>query len=130
MNTPANYCYAVNPDVIDTIYEQLLHKMVVEKRYRDPHYNAQAFAKEIGANVRYVSAAVALRFHQNFAQYINGYRIRQAKLMLEDRRYDKIGVLKIAEQCGFATRQTFYNAFNAHEGMTPFQYRKQYRPKA
>ncbi len=59
---PAIYRMAVKPEVIDEIYEQILKKMIVEKKFRDPKFTAQKLAEEIGTNTRYISAAVSLRF--------------------------------------------------------------------
>ncbi|MBO4906265.1 MAG: helix-turn-helix domain-containing protein [Bacteroidaceae bacterium] len=123
---PANYRYAVNPEVIDTIYEQLLRKLIVEKKFRDPNYTAQAFAEEIGTNVRYVSAAVSLRFHQNYNSLVNSYRVRYARMLLEDRRYNKWSVMRIAAECGFAHRQTFYTAFARETNLSPLEYREKF----
>ena len=122
---PANYRFGINPEVIDTIYEQLLRKMIVEKKYRNPNYTAQVFAEEIGTNVRYVSAAVSLRFHKNYSQLINSYRVRHACLLIEDRRYAKWSMMRIATESGFAHRQTFYSAFYREMKLTPMEYREE-----
>lgn len=128
LQNAGNYRYAVNPEVIDTIYEQLLRKLIVEKKFRDPNYTAKAFAEEIGTNVRYVSAAISLRFHQNYNTLVNSYRIRYARMLLEDRRYNKWSVIRIAAECGFAHRQTFYTAFARETNLTPLEYREKFNP--
>ena len=80
---PALYRTTIKAEVIDIICEQILRKMIVEKRYRDPSYNAQRLAEEIGTNPRYISAAVSLRFQCNFPELIAGYRLREAISMIE-----------------------------------------------
>lgn len=119
---PATYRTQIKPEVIDGIYEQILRKMIVEKCYRDPKYTAQRLAEEIGTNPRYISAAVSLRFHTNYSMLINDYRVRYAKLLLEDRRYKNLTIGDIAKECGFANRQSFYVAFYRSEGKTPKEY--------
>lgn len=123
---PARYSYNINPEVIDFIYEQLLRKMIVEKRYRDPHYSAAVFAKEIGVDIRQVSATTSQRFHKSYTNLVNGYRIRYALLLMEDRRYSKKPVTWLTTECGFANRQTFYAAFSRETGMSPNEFRQKH----
>ena len=118
----AAYRTLVKPEIIDEIYEQILRKMIVEKKYRDPEYTAKKLAEEIGTNTRYISAAVSLRFQTNYSALIGGFRIRDAIAMLSDKRYKDITMGELAQACGFANRQSFYAAFYRAEGTTPKQY--------
>lgn len=120
--TVAAYCTTIRGELIDVIYEQLLRKMIVEKRYRDPALKSQTLAKEIGTNVRYISATVRLRMQQNFSDFVNGFRVRDAISMLTDKRYRGLTMAEICNMCGFANRQTFYTAFFRAEGITPKQF--------
>lgn len=123
---PRQYSFRVNPEVIDTIYEQLVRKMVVEKKFRDSRYTAIAFAAEIGVSTRYVSAATSLRFHKDFTNLVNGYRVRYAQMLLEDRRYVGKPMIWVCKESGFANRQSFYAAFYRETSMTPMQYREKF----
>lgn len=125
-SAPRQYSYRVNPDVIDTIYEEFVRKMVVEKKFRDPRYTAKVFAAEIGVSTRYVSAAASLRFHTDFTNEVNGYRVRYAKMLLEDRRYMGRPMMWVARESGFANRQTFYAAFYRVTSQTPIEYREKF----
>ena len=126
---PAAYRAAIKPELIDAIYEQLLRKMIVEKKYKDPTYSAKRLAEEIHTNTRYISAAVSLRFQQNFSELINGYRVREAISMLTDKRNRSITIGDVAKACGFANRQSFYSAFYRQHGKTPKQYRDEFLAK-
>lgn len=119
---PAAYRAQIRPEVIDEIYEQILRKMIVEKKYRDPNYTAQKLAEDIHTNSRYISAAVSLRFQMNYSELVAGYRIRDAIYMLQDRRNKDLTMAEIAQACGFANRQSFYASFYHHQGKTPKQY--------
>lgn len=127
---PATYRMAVKPEVIDEIYEQILKKMIVEKKFRDPKFTAQRLAEEIGTNTRYISAAVSLRFQQNYTELINGYRIREAIAIITDRRNRGITMGEVAAAAGFANRQSFYAAFYRIHGKTPKDYQNQFFAKA
>ena len=58
----ASYRMQLRPELVDQLYEKILQKMVVEKKYRDPEYSARKMAEELQTNTRYVSAVVNLRF--------------------------------------------------------------------
>lgn len=126
---PALYRTAIKRDVIDEIYEQILRKMIVDKRYRDPQYNAQRLAKEIQTNVRYVSATVSLRFQTNFPSLIAGYRVREAASLLTDKRNRGLTMADISTACGFANRQSFYSSFYKVYGKSPKQYQNEFFAK-
>ncbi len=123
---PATYRTAIKPEIIDSIYEQILRKMIVEKKYKDPTYTAKKLAEEIQTNTRYISAAVSLRFQQNYAELVSGYRIREAISMLTDKRNRDMTMGDIATACGFANRQSFYSAFYRLQGKTPKQYQDEF----
>lgn len=129
---PALYRTTIKAEVIDIICEQILRKMIVEKRYRDPSYNAQRLAEEIGTNPRYISAAVSLRFQCNFPELIAGYRLREAISMIEsismmtDKRNRKLSMAEIAAASGFANRQSFYATFYKMHGKTPREYQNEF----
>lgn len=123
---PALYRTTIKAEVIDVIYEQILRKMIVDKRYRDPQYNAQRLAEEIGTNPRYISAAVSLRFQCNFPELIAGYRLREAIAMMTDKRNRKLSMGEIAAASGFANRQTFYATFYKMHGKTPKDYQNEF----
>ena len=125
----ASYRTQVRPEVIDEIYEQILRKMIVEKKYRDPNYTAKRLAEEIQTNTRYISAAVSLRFQMNYAELVAGYRIRDAVSMLQDKRNKNLTMGEVATACGFANRQSFYAAFFHLQGKTPKQYQAEFLAK-
>ena len=119
---PAAYRMLIRAEVIDNLYEQILHKMIVEKRYLEPNYTAMRMAEELNTNVRYISATVSLRFGMNYAQLISGYRLREALYVLRDRHNIKLNMSEVAQRCGFASRQTFYATFCKAYHKTPKEY--------
>ena len=123
---PAVYRTAIKPEVIDEIYEQLLKKLIVEKRYRDPEFTARQLAEEIHTNIRYISAAVSLRFQMNFATLIASYRVREAIAMMTDKRNRHLTMADVALASGFANRQSFYAAFYRLHAKSPKQYQDEF----
>ena len=121
----ASYIGALSTSLVEEIYEKILLKFVVEKKYRDPEYTAAKLAEEIGCNARYISAVVHLRYRDNFSQLINDFRIKEAMYMITDRHFADMKMEEIAIATGFANRQCFYSAFFRKNGMTPLEYRAQ-----
>ena len=121
----ASYIGALSTSLVEEIYEKILLKFVVEKKYRDPEYTAAKLAEEIGCNARYISAVVHLRYRDNFSQLINDFRIKEAMYMITDKHFADLKMEDVARATGFANRQCFYSAFFRKNGMTPLEYRAQ-----
>lgn len=119
----ARYATSLSTLLVETIYEKIMLKFVVEKKYRDAAYTAQAMADEIGCNARYISAVLRLRYRGNFSQLISDFRIREAMYMITDRHFAHMKMEDIAAATGFSNRQGFYAVFARKCGMTPTDYR-------
>lgn len=125
----ATYVSALSTALVEKIYEKILLKFVVEKKYRDPEYTAAKMAAEIGYNARYISAVVHLRYRDNFSQLINEFRIKESMYMIADKHFADMKMEDIALATGFANRQCFYSAFFRKNGMTPTEYRLRHTTK-
>jgi len=110
-------------ETVDEIYQQIMAKFIVEKKYRDCNYSAKKMAEELNTNVRYISAIVNLRYQDNYSQMVNEFRIKEAMYMLKDRRYMNMTIEDIALAVGYQNRQCFYVAFYKRLGITPREYR-------
>lgn len=120
----ADYRSLVSPQMMDKMQEQIMNIIVFQKKYRDKDYSAKKLAEEIGTNTRYISAVVNTRFHMNYTQFVNSFRISEAMTLLVDKRYQNQNVAEIGDMVGFANRQSFYASFFRFRGITPRQYRE------
>ncbi len=125
----ASYREAIPDELADILYEKILQKMVVEKKYRDSTFSAKKLADELDTNARTISAVVNLRFNVNYPTLVNEYRVRESMHLLTDRRNVGKTVEEIARMVGFANRQSFYTSFMRFVGKTPNQYRRKDRTK-
>lgn len=119
----AAYRSLVRAELVDELYEKILHIFVVQKKYKDPDYSAKKMAEELSTNTRYISAVVNIRFGQNYSSLVNEYRIKDAQYLLVDKRYMDKTMEEISAMVGFANRQSFYAAFYKLNGITPRSYR-------
>ena len=75
------------------------------------------------ANTRYFSITMNRRFHCNFATFLNKLRVEEAMTRMADARFDDVSLQDLAGMVGFASRQSFINAFQKVQGVTPSEYR-------
>ena len=91
--------------------------------YLDSHINLERFAEQIGVRPREVSEILNTHYQQNFFEFINYYRIEEAKRLLR-RPEAQESILDIVFQSGFNSQSAFHRFFKRLEGMTPTEYRK------
>lgn len=105
------------------LLEKLKVIMEQEKTYVDPELNIQKLAKTAGTNRNTLSHIINKCLNQNFASFLNRYRVREAIRLLEDERYRDYKIEAIGEMCGFSNRQAFHSAFKKEMGITPTHFR-------
>ncbi len=94
--------------------------------YRDENLSLSDLADELAFSIHQVSEYLNRILKKNFAQFVNEYRVKEAKeLLLKDR--DKT-VLEIGMEVGFATKSSFHRAFTKYAGMTPGEWRQKKVP--
>ncbi|WP_300059786.1 AraC family transcriptional regulator [uncultured Roseobacter sp.] len=94
--------------------------MRADTLYRDPDLSLWDLAEKVGAKRHYVSQALNDHLGQNFFDYVNGFRIEDAKGQLVG---TSAPILTITFDVGFNSRSVFYRAFKQNVGMTPSQFR-------
>ena len=119
----ATYRTLVSPSLMDQLKDRILEVVVIQKKYLDKDYSAKRLAEDLGTNTRYISAVVNVKFHMNYASFINKYRIDEAMSILVDKRYKDLRVEEVSDMVGFSNRQSFYAAFYKIKGMTPKEYK-------
>ena len=122
----AAYRSLVSPRLMDELKEKILDIILIQKKYKDKDYSAKRLAEDLGTNTRYVSAVVNVRFHMNYASFVNKYRIEEAMSILVDKRYQDLRMEEVSDMVGFANRQSFYASFFKIMNMTPREYRQQH----
>lgn len=119
----ATYRKLVRAELVDELYEKIVRKLLIEKKYRDPEYSAKQLADDLQTNTRYISAVISLRFNQNYSNLVNEYRVKDAMYMLIDSRCAEMTMEDISAEVGFRNRQSFYAAFFRIHECSPRQYK-------
>ena len=104
---------------------QILLEEVMEKRkpYLNPKLSIYDLAKMISTNYKYLSRHINQEYEMNFVNYINSYRIKEAKEKLLDSSTKNYKIEAIAELSGFHSKSAFNTAFKKNIGNTPSEYR-------
>jgi AraC-like DNA-binding protein len=71
-----------------------------------------------------LSNIINRHFACNFFEFINSYRVEEAKAMLADATLANKSMLDIMLDVGFNSKATFNTLFKKKTGMTPSEYRK------
>lgn len=106
------------------ILEKIIHCMEVEKLFLNPRLNIQRMADHIKIPYREVSALINTHFHANFNEFINLYRINEAKRLLSDSHLLNVPINEIYAQAGFNSKSAFHRFFSRLVGISPTEFRK------
>ena len=89
--------------------------------------NLKGLAQELNIPPNYISQAINQETQQNFNEFINYYRIEEAKKRLLDEEFAHMNIAGIGQSVGFKSKASFYNAFKKFCSQTPTAYIKSSR---
>ncbi len=101
----------------------LLAVMENDKLYLKDDLSLADLAAKIGMASSYVSQVLNERLSKSFYDFVNGYRIEEARRILRDPRRGDQKILSVAFDCGFASKAAFNRVFKRHCGLTPTEYK-------
>lgn len=108
----------------DNLYFQKLEILCKEQQiYTDSTLNREKVAEKLGISAGYVSQIVNTITGENFANYINQYRVEAVKEMISNSEYENYNLLAMGLESGFTSKTTFYKAFKKITGQTPNEYK-------
>jgi AraC-like DNA-binding protein len=102
----------------------LSHYMERQKPYLVPSLTIDDLSRHLAIPSWRLSQVINRSFRQNFFNFVNGYRIEEAKKMLTDPKTSRKTILQILLEVGFNSKSSFNSAFKKHTGMTPKEFRK------
>ena len=99
--------------------------MEEQQLFLEHNLNIEEFSTRIDLPVRDVSGVINKHFGTNFFEFMNSYRVNEAKRLLEDPDSKDMTILDILLQAGFNSKSAFHRFFKRLVGMSPSEYRKQ-----
>jgi AraC-like DNA-binding protein len=116
------------PDLAETILPEQIEKlekiMAEGKPYLEPEITLEQLAERLSLQPRLLSVIINRRFNKNFFEFINYYRVEQAKELLTSQRYQEHTMLDLMADAGFNSKSAFNRFFKKFVGMTPTEYRQ------
>jgi AraC-like DNA-binding protein len=108
----------------DRYLDKLLQVMENEKPFLDGDLTLQKLAERLSIPAQHLSQVINERLDQTFSDFINAYRVEEAKKRLLDPKTQHYTVLAIAEEVGFSSKSSFNAVFKKHTNTTPSEFRK------
>ncbi len=103
---------------------RILDYMETEKPYRDMDVSLQEIAEAIDIPHHHFSQVINQKLNKNFYEFLNYYRVEEAKEALLNTSNTNKNILEISFDVGFKSKSTFNMVFKKICGITPSQYRK------
>lgn len=96
-----------------------------DKFFTKNNLSVDDIAKSLETNSKYISQIINETYNKNFYNYINHFRIEEAKRMLVSDLNEKYSIMGIAQSVGFLSKSSFNTAFKKHTGLTPSEFKAQ-----
>lgn len=94
-----------------------------EKIYLDPNLKITHVCNMLKTNRTYISKLINNEFNITFSEFVNSYRIREAKMLLENPP-QQFSLNYVSEATGFGSLSSFIRIFKEQAGITPGRYRE------
>jgi len=127
-NTETVKADIIKNKVSDEMVQRISQFMETEKPYLAPALNLERLAAQIKIQPRILSYIINRHFDCNFFEFINNYRVDEAKKMLSSPEHESKNMLDVMLDVGFNSKATFNSLFKKKVGMTPSEYRKKMIP--
>ncbi|MCB0372565.1 MAG: AraC family transcriptional regulator [Muricauda sp.] len=96
-----------------------------EKLYRRNDLNLDIVAEKLDTTRHNASQLINEHFEMSFHEFVNSYRIKEAKELLE--KDSKSNIIDIAYEVGYNNKVSFNKAFKKDTNLTPSQYLNSFR---
>jgi len=107
--------------------DELEHWLEAEKPYLNPDFKLMDMRAVLPINRTYLSQFINDTYGCSFYQFVNKYRIEEAKRQMQDHPDWKMA--DVAAQSGFSSQAVFSQVFSKETGMSPREWRKTACPK-
>jgi AraC-like DNA-binding protein len=99
--------------------------MEQQKPYLNKDLTIKILAEGIEIPSYQLSQLINQHYKKNFFDFINTYRVNEAKLNLLNPKYANLKIESLGEMAGFNSRTSFFSIFKKHLQLTPAEFRKQ-----
>ena len=104
------------------LFDRLLAHMRNRKPFLDPKLTLRDLSDALDSNPNYVSQTINSMAQQSFFDFINSYRIEEARKLLSDDSYTQFTIEAVSKDSGFNSTSAFYAAFKKFCAMLPSEF--------
>ncbi len=104
---------------------ELVQLFTQRKIHINPDLRITHVSEQLNTNRTYVSKVINEEFKMNFNEFVNRYRVEEAKTLMENPENRFLTLEEIAEESGFGSLNSFSRIFKEITGKTPGKYRDQ-----
>lgn len=109
-------CYKLTTEI-----NRILEK---DKPYVNPDLKIGDLATMADISSHKLSYLLSQHLKVGFYDYINGFRIKEFKRLVDNGDYKNLTLTAMSEKAGFSSRSSFFRCFKKLEGITPGEYLK------
>ncbi len=102
------------------MFARLTSHIIANESFKNNEIKLTDLATELSLSPHQLSQIINQNANQNFSEFINSYRIKEALKLIS--QIDRIK--QLADEVGFNNRTTFNKVFKKSTGLTPTEYKK------
>lgn len=110
------------PAQLLVLKQKLTQLIATDQVFLTPDLTLPALAQQVGISVHDLSYVLNAGFGENFFQFINRYRVEEAKRLLTSAQHRHLSILGIAFEAGFSSKTTFNTTFKKLTGQSPSEF--------
>ncbi len=112
------------PEETAEIYTRKIIEYMEERRaYTDDDITFQKMARDLSIPPYQLSQVLNTKLKMNFYNFINTYRVEEAKKLLANPEFRDTKILEISQMAGFKSKSVFNSVFKDFTNLTPKEYR-------
>lgn len=105
--------------------QRLEQAMEQDRLYLNQYLSFERLAEKLEIPVKELSLTINRHYNVNFYEFINSYRIEEARRLLADSTKSERSITEIFYDAGFNSKSVYNTLFKKTFNQTPSQYRKQ-----
>jgi AraC-like DNA-binding protein len=109
------------------LFNEIYELLESEKLYLDCDLKLNSLSERLGKSVHHISQAINQNTQMSFPDFVNSFRIEDAKKRLLEPKPDTI--YTICLDVGFNSKTAFYSAFKKNTSQTPTEFKKTHKTK-
>ena len=118
---------ALSKEMSEVYYCRLMEIMKNKKPYLKNDLTLQSLASLLSISNHHLSQVINEKLNQNFFEFVNSYRIEEAKALLSDPKKNHLTMAAVAFEAGFNSVSSFNTVFKKLTNITPSGFRNLYK---